>query len=66
MFVVMVVEAIGLGGAIDAHDVSQPYSVIVVTPLVVHQLASGPQVDFIPPIQVDSEPFYCQWIERDH
>ena len=34
-------------------------------PPVVHELASEPQVDFTPPIQVESEPFQLQWIERE-
>ena len=34
-------------------------------PTVIHQLAAEPQVNFTPPIQVTSEPFQIQWIERD-
>lgn len=34
-------------------------------PAVIHQLATEPQVDFIPPIQVASEPFDIRWIECD-
>jgi hypothetical protein len=34
-------------------------------PPVIHQLAAEQQVDFIPPIQVASEPFKILWIERE-